>query len=676
MPSLNAPCATHASTPHPQSMANCLRVLAMDAVEKANSGHPGMPMGMADVAYVLFSQFLKFDPAYPQWPDRDRFVLSAGHGSMLLYGLNYLTGYSGMALEHLKNFRQWASPTAGHPEHQVALGIETTTGPLGQGLANAVGMALAEKMLKSQFGPHLVDHTTYAIVGDGCLSEGISQEALSFAGHLGLDNLIVLWDDNQITIDGPTSLSTSDNHLQRFEASGWFVQSIDGHDVVQIADALRAAQRSTRPAFIACRTVIGFGSPTKSGTAACHGSPLGATEVAQARAHLNWDCQTPFEIPPTLLEAWRAIGARGQVKAQAWQERLNQAAPGIREAFSQRMSRDLGAPWQEALQAQVAAQVPGASAEATRVLSQQVIEIIAPHLPGLVGGSADLTPSNNTRTSTMRAIVPGDFAGTYIHYGVREHGMAAVMNGLALHGGFTPYGGTFLAFADYARPAMRLSALMKQRVIYVMTHDSIGLGEDGPTHQPIEHLSSLRAIPHMHVFRPADLIETAESWTLALSGVDGPSVLALSRQKIPPVRHDNAQNLTAQGGYVLRRAGETPQVTLIASGSEVHLALDVAVQLKEQGIAAAVVSMPCQALFDAQPVSYQRETLGTGLRVAIEAAHPMSWYKYVGCDGLVFGMESFGACAPYPEVYHRFGLEPRAITQRIIQKLKKQENQK
>jgi len=668
MPQINAPRNTPVNAISPETLVNCIRVLTMDAVQKAHSGHPGMPMGMADVAYVLFSKFLKFNPNHPTWADRDRFILSAGHGSLLLYILNYLTGYKGITLEEIKHFRQWGYHTAGHPEMNHELGIETTTGPLGQGLANAVGFALAEKMLKADFGEKLVNHKTYVLVGDGCVAEGLSQEAISFAGHLALNNLIVLWDDNRITIDGSTDLSTSDDQCKRFEACGWFAQCIDGHDHKQIEAALTAAQHSQKPSLIACKTIIGFGSPHKAGTASCHGSPLGEEEVALTRAQLKWDAPA-FEIPSPLLEEWRRMGRRHEGLYQEWIHRLETTDPEIQKNFRDRLEGNFSSSWKQPLEKAIKEIISEGYAEATRVLSQKILDIIAPCLPELVGGSADLTSSTNTKAKSMQSITRDNFKGRYIHYGIREHAMAGIMNGIALHGGFIPYGGTFLVFSDYARPSMRLSALMKQRVIYVMTHDSIGLGEDGPTHQPIEHLASLRAIPHMHVFRPADLVETAESWILALSMKNTPSVLALTRQKIPLVRRDSKENLTARGAYILKPAPGKRQVTLIATGSEVHIALKAQDLLNNENISACVVSMPCQELFDTQPKEYQEEVLGSVLRVAIEAAHPMSWYKYVGLEGLIVGLESFGASAPYEELYKNFGLTAENIVKRIKEKL-------
>jgi transketolase len=635
--------------------ANALRALAMDAVEAANSGHPGMPMGMADVATVLFSRFLKFDPAHPTWPDRDRLVLSAGHGSLLLYGLLYLTGYPDITLDELKRFRRLGSRTAGHPEFGHAAGIETTTGPLGQGLANAVGMALAERLLATRFGPELVDHRTYVIAGDGCLMEGISHEAISLAGHLRLQKLTVLFDDNHISIDGPTSLAVSDDQLARFRASGWMAEAVDGHDPDDVAAALERAQGSDRPSLIACRTLIGYGAPKKAGTAATHGAPLGAEEVAAARDKLGWP-HAPFVVPEEILGTWRAIGQRRGPDYQAWKQRHD--AHADRVEFDRRMSGELPA----GLDAAIAAVKRTASSEApklaTRQSSQNVLEALVSIVPELLGGSADLTGSNNTKAKSMAPVTSDNFAGTYIHYGVREHGMAAAMNGLALHRGVIPYGGTFLVFTDYCRPAIRLSALMGQRVIYVMTHDSIGLGEDGPTHQPVEHLAALRAIPNLLVFRPADTVETAECWALALTNAARPSIIALTRQAMPTLRTTHTdENLSARGGYVLAPAEGIRRATLIATGSEVSVALDARSKLQAEGIGTAVVSLPCWELFDEQPASYRDEVLAPSTtRIAIEAAAPFGWERYVGPSGAVIGMTSFGASAPAGDLYKHFGI--------------------
>ena len=662
-PASSAPPLPSPRDPALRRMADVIRVLAMDAVERAQSGHPGMPMGMADAATVLWSRFLKFDPARPLWPDRDRFVLSAGHGSMLLYALLHLTGYPGMSLDELKRFRQLGSRSAGHPEYGHAPGVETTTGPLGQGLGNAVGMALAERLLNARFGDGLVDHRTYVIAGDGCLMEGISQEAISLAGHLRLGKLIVLWDNNSITIDGSTALSTSEDQLQRFTAAGWDSVAVDGHDPEAVAAALRRARETELPSFIACRTTIGFGAPTKAGSAAAHGAPLGAAEIAVARQRLGW-AEPPFVIPGDVAAWWRDVGARGADEAASWQRRLEAAPAALRTEFERRSEGALPPAFDAAIagiRAKFAAETPKL---ATRQSSGLVLDALSPVLPELVGGSADLTGSNNTKAKTQKVIRADDFSGNYLHYGIREHAMAAAMNGMAAHGGIIPYGGTFLVFTDYCRPSIRLSALMGLRVIYVMTHDSIGLGEDGPTHQPVEHLAALRAIPNLQVFRPADAVETAECWELALRSRHAPSVLALTRQSVPGLRRDPAAgNRSARGGYVLAEAEGKRQVTLIATGSEVALALAARERLAARGIAAAVVSLPCWALFDAQPPGYRAEVLGGAPRVAIEAASTFGWERYVGAGGTVIGMTGFGASAPAEELFRHFGLTPEAVAE-------------
>ncbi|HVI87505.1 MAG TPA: transketolase [Dongiaceae bacterium] len=645
---------TAANQVSPRDMANAIRALSMDAVEKANSGHPGMPMGMADVATVLFTRFLKFDPKHPHWPDRDRFILSAGHGSMLLYSLLHLTGYADMTLDQLKNFRQWGSKTAGHPEYGHAEGIETTTGPLGQGIANSVGFALAERILNARFGNGLVDHHTYVIAGDGCLMEGISQEAISLAGHLKLNKLIVLWDHNSITIDGSTALSTSDDQLARFRASGWATDAVDGHDQEAVAKAIAAAQKNDKPTLIACKTVIGYGAPNKQGTAATHGSPLGKDEVSAARKTLGWD-HPPFEIPVDIRAAWAAAGARGAADYTSWTKRHD--AEAQKAEFDRVMAGELPANFAQTVNDLKNTIAGEAKKQATRQSSQQVIEALLPVMPELVGGSADLTGSNNTKGKTAKVVKPGDYSGNYIYYGIREHGMAAAMNGLALHGGVIPFGGTFLVFTDYCRPSIRLSSLMHQRVVYVMTHDSIGLGEDGPTHQPVEHLAALRAIPNLLVFRPCDTMETAECWALALSTKDHPSVIALTRQALPLLRADAAvANHCARGGYVIRPAEGARKVTIMASGSEVEIAVAARDKLQAEGIGTAVVSLPCWELFDQQPESYRKEVLGDGVRIAIEAAGGFGWERYLGDKGAFIGMKGFGASAPIGELYKHFGI--------------------
>ncbi len=643
-----------------KGMANAVRALSMDAVEKAKSGHPGMPMGMADVAAVLFAKFMKVDPANPHWPDRDRFVLSAGHGSMLLYSIHHLLGFSDMGIDQLKNFRQLGSPTAGHPEYGHALGIETTTGPLGQGISTAVGMALAERLLAVRYGSDLVDHQTYVIAGDGCLMEGISHEAIDLAGHLKLSKLIVLWDDNQISIDGPTSLATSMDQKKRFEAAGWRVQSIDGHDPAAIEQAIAAARAETeRPSMIACRTVIGFGAPTRAGTAKAHGEPLGAEEIAGARAALGWSYE-PFVVPDEIAGMWRAVAARGAAAQSVWAKRV--AASPKADAFNRQTVTELPASVSEKLVAYKKELSETAPKVASRKASEMVLGVINEATDLTLGGSADLTHSNYTITKGLGSVKPGDFAGRYIHYGVREHGMAAAMNGIALHGGFIPYGGTFMCFTDYARGAMRLSALMNQRVVYVMTHDSIGLGEDGPTHQPIEHLAMLRATPNMLTFRPADAVETTECWQAALESKGTPSVLALSRQSLPTLRTSHTdENLSAKGAYVLKEADGKRDVTLLATGSEVEIAVAAADLLAKDGIKAAVVSMPSWELFEKQNEAYRKSILGNAPRVAIEAAARLGWDRWIGEKGAFVGMEGFGASAPAPKLYEHFGITPQAV---------------
>ncbi len=656
-----APVAEALSVAH-NDMANAIRALAMDAVQQADSGHPGMPMGMADVATVLFTRFLKFDASAPRWPDRDRFVLSAGHGSMLLYALLHLTGYADMTMEEIKRFRQLGSKTAGHPEFGHAAGIETTTGPLGQGLGNAVGMALAERILAARFGESIVDHFTYAIVGDGCLMEGVGQEAVTLAGHLGLGRLIVLFDDNGISIDGPTSLSTSEDHLMRFAAAGWHVSRVDGHDPQEIEAAIRHARTvADRPSLIACRTTIGYGAPTKAGTAATHGSPLGKDEIAGARAKLGW-AHPPFEIPAPILNAWRTTGKRGSALRTAWEGRVAALPEADRLEWQRRQGGDLPATLAPALAAFKAKVAKDKPAWATRKSSQEVLEVINPLVPETIGGSADLTGSNNTKTATTAPITRGNYGGRYVYYGIREHAMAAAMNGLALHGGIIPYGGTFLVFTDYCRPAIRLSALMHQRVIYVMTHDSIGLGEDGPTHQPVEHLAALRAMPNLQVFRPADAIETAECWELALRSRNNPSIIALTRQNVPTIRDAGEDNRCARGAYILA-GGTGDRVRLIASGSEVQLALAARDALAGEGIGAAVVSMPCWELFARQSENYRAEVLGGAgtARVGCEAAGGFGWERWLGQDSIFVGMAGFGGSAKYQNLYKHFGITADAI---------------
>jgi transketolase len=644
-----------------QELANAIRFLAIDAVEKAKSGHPGMPMGMADVATVLFSRFLKFDASDPATPDRDRFVLSAGHGSMLLYALLYLTGYEGVTLDELKAFRQWGSRTPGHPEYGHTPGVETTTGPLGQGIATAVGMALAERLLNARFGNDFVDHHTYVIAGDGCLMEGLSHEAISLAGHLRLGKLIVLFDDNQISIDGSTSLSCSDDQLARFQASGWSADRIDGHDPQAIAAAIERARNDDRPSLIACRTVIGFGAPNRQGTEKAHGAPLGAEEVAKTRVALDWPYE-PFQLPEHIVAQWRKIGTRGQAARQNWIERTRCLNSVPRSPFHDALNRKLPCEYTAAIDQLCTRFSAERPTIATRQASQLVIDAIAEALPNLLGGSADLTHSNLTRAKTQRPVRADFFEGNYIHYGVREHAMAAAMNGIALHGGFIAYGGTFLTFADYSRPAIRLAALMGIRVVHVMTHDSIGLGEDGPTHQPVEHLASLRAIPNLLVFRPGDAVETAEAWDCALRAEANPSVLCLSRQALPALREAaGGANLVALGAYVVIEPAGGRDVTLIATGSEVSIALEAAKLLAKDNVHAAVVSAPCFDLFREQSSEYRAEVLGSAPRIGVEAAAEGDWARWLGDSGEFVGMTGFGASAPAEVLYRKFGITAEAV---------------
>ena len=650
-------------------MANAVRALAMDAVQAANSGHPGMPMGMADAATVLWSEYLKFDPAAPQWPDRDRFVLSAGHGSMLLYALLHLSGYARPTMADIRAFRQLGSPCAGHPENFLLDAVEATTGPLGQGLAMAVGMAVAERHLNAVYGDALVDHRTWVIAGDGCLMEGINHEAIGLAGHLKLGRLTVLWDDNRITIDGSIDLSASEDVRARHAAAGWHVVDCNGHDAADIRRALDAALADPRPSLIACRTIIGKGAPGLQGTAKTHGSPLGEAEIAAARETLGWH-SPPFEVPQDILDDWRATGERGRQAHGAWRERL--AADGRGDEFAARMAGDLSAPatiadW-TAYKAQLASAKP---TMATRKASEAALAVLTASLPAMIGGSADLTGSNNTKTPSLSPLTAEDYSGRYLYYGIREFGMAAAMNGMTLHGGIVPFGGTFLVFADYCRPAIRLSALQQVRAIYVLTHDSIGLGEDGPTHQPIEHLQSLRAMPNLLVMRPADALETAECWELALQQPARPSVLALSRQDLPALRDDAAENRCARGAYRLVAAAAPRRVIVIATGSEVALACAVGAALEQQGIGADVVSMPCAELFDEQPAEYREDILpavppGEILRVSIEAGASFGWERYTLAGGLAIGIDRFGASGPAPALFDAFGFTVEAIVPRIM----------
>ena len=643
-------------------MANAIRFLTVDAVQKAKSGHPGMPLGMADVATVLFTRFLKFDPGHPEWPDRDRFVQSNGHGSMLLYSVLHLTGYADMSLDDLKGFRQLGARTAGHPEYGHAGGIEMTTGPLGQGIAHAVGMALAERMGNARFGDGLVNHHTYVFVGDGCLMEGISHEAVSLAGHFRLNKLVVLWDANRTVIDGPTDMTVDDDHLARFAACGWNTTSVDGHDPESVAGAIAGARESDRPSLIACQTVIGYGAPTRAGTAAAHGGALGDEEVAGMRKALNWP-HAPFEIPADVLAAWRAAGQRGAAARADWQSRLDTVAPDLRDLFLRTEAGGLPPEWRDALKAFARDVLRNRPKWPTRQASGEALEAVRSVMPEMIGGSADLTMSNATKTSKARPVTPQDYGGDYIHWGVREHGMAAAMNGMALHGGFIPFGGTFLVFSDYMRPSIRLAALMGQRVIHVLTHDSIGLGDDGPTHQPVETLASLRAMPNVFVFRPADPVEVAECWELALERTEGPSLLALSRQEVPTIRTGADLNLSARGAYVLAEA-ETGRrrVTLLATGTEVSIAVEAREMLQRDGIPTAVVSMPCWELFDLQEAGYRESVLGPGtVRIGIEAAVEFGWRGYLGDAGGFVGMKGFGASAPGKVLFEHFGITAAAV---------------
>jgi transketolase len=652
-------------------MANAIRALAMDAVEQAKSGHPGLPMGAADIATVLFTRFLKFDPADPAWPDRDRFVLSAGHGSMLIYAVLHLLGYERMTIEQIKRFRQLGSITAGHPEHGHTPGVETTTGPLGQGLANAVGMAIAERHLAACFGDSVVDHRTYVLASDGDLMEGVSHEAIALAGHLKLAKLIVLYDDNGISIDGPVALADSVDQVARFKAAGWAVSHIDGHDPEAIAAAITAAQSSDRPTTIACRTTIGFGAPTKAGTEKAHGSPLGAAEIEGARKALGWS-EPAFVVPPDVREVWRNAGLRSQGTHAAWKLRVEALAPNVRAEFERRQRGDAGESRLAATVRDLKQKLATSPQEvATRRASEIALENLVPALPELLGGSADLTGSNNTRPKDMTVLSASDYSGRFIHYGVREHGMAAAMNGLALHGGVIPYSGTFLVFSDYCRPSLRLAALMGQRVIHVMTHDSIGLGEDGPTHQPVEHLAALRAIPNLLVFRPCDIVETVECWQLAIESARHPSVLALTRQNLPQLRAGfDAENRCAAGAYELLPADGKVAVSLFASGSEVVIAVEARKLLAEQGIAARVVSVPCVDLFLAAPAERRAAVIGAApVRVAVEAAVRQGWDAIVGSDGAFVGMTGFGASAPYKDLYAHFGITAAAVAKAASTKL-------
>ncbi len=642
-------------------MANAIRFLAMDAVEKANSGHPGLPLGAADVATVLFGRYLKFDPKNPLWPDRDRFVLSAGHGSMLLYSLLYLTGYEDMTIEDIKSFRQLGSKTAGHPEYGHATGIETTTGPLGQGIANAVGMAIAERKLSQEFGSELQSHYTYALVGDGCLMEGISQEAIALAGHLKLNKLIVFWDDNKITIDGAVSLSDSTDQIARLKSANWNTIEVDGHNPDEIAAAIEAAHKSDKPTFIAAKTIIGFGAPNKQGTHKVHGSPLGAEEIAAARKALNWEAEA-FVVPADVLDAWRLVGLRSNKARKEWEERLAAADAEKRAEFNRRFAGELPGSFDttiDAFKKKIAANNPTV---ATRKASEDALEVINGLLPETFGGSADLTPSNNTKTSQMTAITPTDFSGRYMHWGIREHATAAALNGIALHGGLIPYSGGFLIFSDYCRPSVRLAALMGIRVVHVWTHDSIGVGEDGPTHQPVEHFAALRAIPNLLLFRPADETETAECWQIALKEKHRPSGLALTRQNLIPARTEyEEKNLSAYGAYELISASDA-KVSIFASGSEVEIAIKAQQVLASKGISTRVVSVPCFELFFEQDADYQQAIIGNApVKIGVEAGIRQGWDAIIGSTGAFVGMKSFGASGPAKELYKHFGITAEAV---------------
>lgn len=657
--------ATAAETAAPDLalMANAVRALAMDGVEAAKSGHPGMPMGMADAATALFNGFVTVDPAHPLWPNRDRFVLSAGHGSMLIYALSHLLGYAGLPIEELKRFRQMGSRTPGHPEVDREIGIEMTTGPLGQGISTAVGMALAERILNARFGDALLNHYTYVIASDGDLQEGVSHEACALAGHQKLGRLVVLWDDNHISIDGSTDLSFTEDVKARFAAYGWDVAAVDGHDAAAVAAAIAAARQvADRPSLIACRTIIGKGSPNKANTHGVHGSPLGGDEIKATRAALNWP-YAPFEVPAEVLAAWRAIGARNGQAYAAWKQAYDAADADVRAAFDAAMSGDVPANFASVINDFKAKASADRPAWATRVASGNALEVLVPAVAALIGGSADLTPSNNTRAKNMADVTPGAYGGRYIRYGVREHGMSTIMNGMALHGGLIPYAGTFMQFADYSRPAIRLAALMKQRVVHVLTHDSIGLGEDGPTHQPVEHLAALRAIPNLLVFRPADGVETAECWQLALENKTGPSAMALTRQNVPTLRTAHTdENLSAKGAYVLYEATGKRKVTLLATGSEVSLAAEARAALEADGIGTALVSMPCWELFEAQDDDYRESVLGgKTVRVGVEAAIRLGWDRWIGKKGAFVGMAGFGESAPYQELYKHFGITAEAV---------------
>ena len=657
--------------PKLKDLSNAIRFLSIDAVQKANSGHPGMPMGMADVATVLFKYYLKFNPKNPEWINRDRFILSAGHGSMLLYSLLYLTGYEKIRIEDIKNFRQLNSICAGHPEYQKGSGIETTTGPLGQGLANSVGMALAQENLKRRFGSDLINNKTYVIASDGDLMEGISHEAMSLAGHMNLKNLIVFFDNNKISIDGPTSLSVSDNYKKRFEAYGWSFQEINGHNFKQIFNSIKKANKSKKPTIISCKTLIGFGSPNKSGKASSHGSPLGEDEIKLVRKKLKWKYE-PFEIPENLMSLWREIGSKGAKLEDDWKNILNKKNIKFKIEYERQIKGDLPIELDKMLGDEKLKFFQEKPSMATRQCSSSVINSISNLLPELIGGSADLSGSNNTKTQNSKVITSKNFSGNYIHYGVREHAMAGVMNGLALYGGIIPYGGTFLIFSDYLKPSMRLSALMKQRVIYIFSHDSIGLGEDGPTHQPMEHLEHLRAIPNLNIFRPADINETIECWETALKSKNNPSAIALSRQKLKYIsEHKSGENMSSKGGYVLKKNSDNPQVSLIATGSEVEIALDAHQKLESESIYSKVVSVPCFDIFSNQTADYKNQVLGKDtFKISIEAGSQTVWKNLVGKDGVTLGMTTYGKSAPYKDIYNLFNLTSDEIIKIVKKRLK------
>ena len=643
-------------------LANAVRFLSIDAVQKANSGHPGMPMGMADVCTVLFRYFLKFNPQNPNWINRDRFVLSAGHGSMLLYSLLYLTGYKSVSLQDIKNFRQMDSICAGHPEYEKGTGIETTTGPLGQGIANAVGFAISEEILKARKGKNIFDHKTYVVAGDGCLMEGISHEAFSLAGHLQLKNLIVFFDNNSISIDGPTSLAVSDNYKKRIESYGWDYINIDGHNEKEIFNAIKKAQHAKKPTVIACKTIIGFGSPNKSGKSSVHGSPLGEEEIQLVRKKLNWGHQ-PFLIPSSILEAWRNIGKKGLQEEERWKKKnklKNNSLSNLKKLSSIITKAKKNAAQND-------------KPIATRKSSEDILTLLTNGIPELIGGSADLAGSNNTKTKNQLAIQSGNFKGSYIHYGVREHAMAAIMNGIALHDNLIPYGGTFLIFSDYCKPAIRLSALMKQRVIYVMTHDSIGLGEDGPTHQPIEQLAGLRAIPNLNVFRPADTTETIECWQIAIEQKNTPSILSLTRQNLTPIRKKYIkENKCSYGAYEVFRTNNKIHLTILASGSEVEIAIEASKKLQQQKIYSKVISVPCKELFELQNKKYKQKILGeTKVKISLEAASTLGWKKLTGNEGMEIGINSFGKSAPYKKIYEHFQITSNNVIQQAKKLIKK-----